>query len=259
MARVVVITGASSGIGKATAEYYKNKGDIVYNLARRENCDVNNVRTDIAVKEQVFNAVGQIADKEGRIDILVNSAGMGIAGDVENTTDGAMRKIFDINLFGSVYAIQAALPLMRRGGGGYIVNIASAGAPLSLPFQAFYSSTKSALISLAEALSIEVAPFKLKVTNILPGDIVTEFTSKRETDNNNSVYSNRVNKSIEKMSKDELNGMQPSYIAKQIYKVTARKNPPVNLTCGASYKLFVWLSKVMPKKLIVFLIGKLYG
>lgn len=259
MAKVVVITGASAGIGKATAKYFKDRGDIVYNLARRENPEVNSIKTDITDKENVFNSMAEIVDKEGRIDVLINSAGMGIAGAIETTSDDKMRKIFDINFFGTVYAIQAVLPYMRENGGGRIINISSAGAPLSLPFQGFYSSTKSAVSTLTEALRIEVAPFNIKATSILPGDIVTEFTDKRETHINEDIYKDRVTASVGKMSKDELNGMSPNSIAKLIYKVANKKNPPIYVTGGLSYKLLVQLSKVLPKRLVVYLIAKLYG
>lgn len=259
MQKIVVITGASAGIGKATAKYFMDRGDKVYNLARRKNEVTENITCDVSKKEDVENAIRTVFEKEKRIDVLINSAGMGIAGPVETTEEEAIRKIFDVNFFGTVFAIQSVLPIMREIGGGTIINLSSAGAPLSLPFQAFYSSTKSAITTLTEALRLEVKPYNIKVCSVLPGDIVTEFTKNRETNIPDSVYKETAEKSVRKMSNDELNGMSPKNIAKLIYKMAKKKNPPVYVVGGVSYKLLVALSKILPKRLVVGLIGKLYA
>ena len=258
--KVVLITGASAGIGKATAKYFLDKGDRVYNLSRRENPDTLNMKTDVSNKENVENSIKEIFNIEKRIDVLINCAGFGIAGAVETAKEEDIKKIFDVNFMGTVYPIQAVLPFMREQNSGTIINVSSAGAPLSLPFQAFYSSTKSAVSTLSEALRIEVAPYNIKVCAVLPGDIVTEFTDKRETFiAQDDAYKVRVQSSVGKMSHDEKNGMSPDTIAKLIYKMAYKKNPPVYVVGGVSYKILVRLSKVLPKSLVVKLIGKLYG
>ena len=260
MKKVIVITGASAGIGKATAKYFTDRGDVVYNLARRNNPNTNNITTDVSNRENVFNSIKEVFDKEHRIDALINSAGFGIGGDIENAKAEDIKKQFDVNFMGTVYAIQAVLPYMREQKFGHIINISSAGAPLSLPFQAFYSSSKSAISTMSEALRIEVKPYNIKVCSVLPGDIVTEFTDNRKTFiAPNDAYKARVVKSVEKMSNDERNGMSPDYIAKLIYKMVYKKNPPVYVVGGLSYKILVRLSKVLPKRFVVYLIGKLYG
>ena len=258
--KIVVITGASAGIGKATAKYFTDRGDKVYNLSRRNNPNTENIKTDVSNRQNVFDSVNEVFQRENRIDVLVNCAGFGIAGAVETAKEEDIKKIFDVNFMGTVYPIQAVLPYMRSQQSGSIINVSSAGAPLSLPFQAFYSSTKSAISTLTEALKIEVAPYNIKVCAVLPGDIVTEFTDKRETFiPSNDAYKERVASSVGKMSKDERNGMSPDTIAKLIYKMAYKKNPPVYVVGGLSYKILVRLSKVLPKSLVVFLIGKLYG
>ena len=258
--KVVIITGASAGIGKATAKYFTDRGDLVYNLSRRENPDTENLRTDVSCKQNVFESINEVFRREKRIDVLVNCAGFGIAGAVETAKEEDIKKIFDVNFMGTIYPIQAVLPYMRKQQFGTIINVSSAGAPLSLPFQAFYSSTKSAISSMSEALRIEVKPYNIKVCTVLPGDIVTEFTDKRETFiPSNDAYKVRVESSVAKMSKDERNGMSPDTIAKLIYKMAYRKNPPVYVVGGLSYKILVRLSKVLPKRFVVYLIGKLYG
>ena len=258
--KIVVITGASAGIGKATAKYFQEKGDKVYNLSRRDNPDTENIKTDVSNKENVFKSIDEIIDREGRIDILINCAGFGIAGAVESAKEEDIKKIFDVNFMGTVYPIQAVLPIMRKQHSGSIINVSSAGAPLSLPFQAFYSSTKSAVSTLSEALRIEVKPYNIKVCSVLPGDIVTEFTDKRKTVVDvQDAYKERVEKSVGKMASDEKNGMSPDTIAKLIYKMANKKNPPVYVVGGISYKILVRLSKILPKSFVVFLIGKIYG
>lgn len=258
--KVAVITGATAGIGKAAAELFEQKGYAVYCLARRKSEEFNSISVDVTDSESVKRAVSDIFEKEGRIDVLVNNAGMGISGAVEDTPLQAVRKIFDVNVFGALNAIQAVIPFMRERSNGVIINVSSAAAPLSLPFQAFYSATKAALSSVTEALRIEVKPFGIRVTSILPGDVKTDFTKSREKNkSDNPIYGERINRSVARMEKDEQNGMPPSVIAKGIYKLANRKNPPVAKVGGASYAVLVGLAKIIPKRAVSYLIGKLYG
>lgn len=260
MPKIAVITGASAGIGRATALYFKKKGYTVFNISRRPSEDIESVCADISDKSAVDAAVNAIIERAGRIDVLVNNAGTGISGAVENTPENEAHRIFDINFFGAVYAIQAVIPFMRGQGGGTIINVSSSGAPLSLPFQAFYSASKSALSSLGEALRSELKPFNIKVTAILPGDVKTDFTSQRRKNaSDDASYGGRIKKSVERMEHDEQNGILPEVIAKNIYRLAERKNPPVYTVGGAAYKPLVWLSRVLPKRAVNYFIGKLYG
>lgn len=258
--KVAIITGASSGIGKATAEYLSDKGYKVYGFSRRASNGIESVCVDVTDRAALFEAVKEVFAREGRIDALINNAGMGISGAVEDTDDAAVRKIFDVNFFGTLHATQAVLPYMRKTGGGTIVNVSSAAAPLSLPFQAFYSATKAAVTSLTEALRIEVKPFGIKVASVLPGDVKTDFTAKREKNkSDNPVYGERIDRSVSKMERDEQNGMPARVIAREIYKLLKSKNPPVYKVGGRSYAFLVGLAKLLPKRTVSFLIGKLYG
>jgi short-subunit dehydrogenase len=260
MGKVVIITGASAGIGKTTAELYKSKGYIVYNLARREAEGLNNIKTDVSRREDIQAAFKQIYDKEGSIDIVVNNAGMGISGAIESTTPEAAHKLMDINFYGALYVMQEAVPYMRKSGGGTIINTSSAAAKLPIPFQAFYSASKAALSSLSDALRIEVAPMNIKVTAILPGDVKTEFTEKREKNKSNDpVYGERIDRSVAVMERDEQNGMSPMVIAKQIVKLSESKNPPPYVVGGKKYALLVWLAKILPYRFVVYVMGKIYG
>ena len=164
MSRIVVITGASSGIGNSTAEYFLSKGDVVYGLSRRIlGKSFAELRCDITNEEEVLDCVKQIINKEGRIDVLINNAGMGISGPVETTKLQDAKKIFDVNFFGCINVINAVLPYMRKEKRGTIINISSVASPISIPFQSFYSASKAAVDSLTFALRAEVADFNIKV------------------------------------------------------------------------------------------------
>lgn len=260
--KTAVITGASAGIGKATAELFSKNGYKVYCLSRRA-CPVVGVTSlaaDVTDAETLKTAFSQIFEECGRIDALVCNAGMGISGAVEDTTAEQAEKIFSVNFFGTLNTIQAAVPYLRKQGFGTIVTVSSAAAKFSLPFQAFYSATKSAVSSLAEALRLELAPFGVKVTQVLPGDVKTEFTAKREKNpSDNPVYGERIALSVARMEKDEQNGMPPLTVAKQILKLVNKKNPPVYVVTGKSYALLVALTKILPSRLASFALGKLYG
>lgn len=258
--KVVVITGATAGIGKATAAYFKERGAQVVCLARRTIPEYDCISTDVTSRAAVNAAVSEIAEKYGRIDILVNNAGMGISGAVEDTEEAAVRKIFELNFFGALNVIQAALPVMRSNGGGVIVNVSSVAAKLSIPFQAFYSATKAAVSALSDALRLEVAPFGIKVTSVLPGDVKTDFTASREKNkSDNPVYGDRINRSVAVMERDEQNGMPPVVIAKDIYKLAVSAHPPVSKIGGRKYAFLVGLSKILPARTVSYLLGKLYA
>lgn len=258
--KIVVITGATAGIGKATGLLFKEKGAKVVCLARRTAEEFDCIPTDVTDRESVFAAVGKIREKYGRIDILVNNAGMGISGSIEDTDPVAAHKIFELNFFGVLNVAQAVLPVMREQGGGTIVNVSSVAAVLSIPFQAFYSATKAAVSSLSAAMRIEAAPFNVKVTSVLPGDVKTDFTSAREKNaTDNPAYGDRIRRSVATMEKDEKNGMPPSVIAKCIVRLASRKNPPVSVIGGKKYAVLVAIAKFLPARAVSALLGAIYG
>ena len=139
--KVAVITGASQGIGKKKKKKFSENGYRVFNLSRTPAEDIESIKTDVSDRKNVFDSISEVVKRAGRIDVLVNNAGFGISGAVEDTDESAVRKIFDVNYFGTLFATQAVIPVMRENGGGTIINMSSAGAPLSLPFQSFYSCT----------------------------------------------------------------------------------------------------------------------
>lgn len=261
MSKVVVITGVSSGIGLEVAQLLAKKSYKVYGFSRKKvkSQDFFSMQVDITNKEQIEKAMHHIIEKESKIDILINNAGMGISGSVEATHDNDIDHIFDVNFKGLHHMITYSLPHLRKTK-GKIINVGSVAGPLAIPFQTFYSASKAAVQTYTEALSIELKPFGIQVCTILPGDIKTEFTKNRRKNKQElQIYEQRVVKSIGVMEKDEQNGMDVSYAAKVFLKLCNKRKIPLHKTIGFKYKVFILLNKILPKRLVVYIISKLYG
>ncbi len=261
--QVVLITGASSGIGKATAIMFAKSGYSVYGVARRnfEIEGVNTVLGDVTSVDDAKRIIEYVTNREGRLDIIVNNAGWGISGSVEFSDPEDVKRLFDVNFMGAVNFNQQALPIFRKQKCGKIINISSVGSFIPLPYQAFYSATKAALDAYAKALRAEVKPFGITVTNVLPGDIKTGFTASRKKSEKDTqgVYKEREERSVARMEKDEQNGMSPDKVAKVIFKLSKRKNPPPHKVVGGMYKLIGFLAKVLPERFVLWIVSKLYA
>ena len=260
MSRVVIITGASSGIGLETALLLSQKGYRVYGISRKYyfNEHFTHISCDVTDTEKMGNIFRDIYDKEGEIYALINNAGIGISGAIEYANKEEVQKIFDINIIGVVNLSSKIIPYLRESK-GKIINISSVAGEIPIPFQACYSATKSAVESFSMALYNELKPQKVKVCCIRPGDTKTGFTKNRlKTEIVNNVYGQRIVKSVRKMESDEQNGTKPIKIAKTIFKCLKRKNPPIICTVGFVYKIFCILSKFLPKKLVNFIVYKIY-
>ncbi|MDQ6891456.1 MAG: SDR family oxidoreductase [Acidobacteriota bacterium] len=181
--QVVLVTGCSTGIGRATVLEAAGRGHFIFatardpeaiaDLGRREN--VRTLRLDVTDPASIAAAVGSAVAEAGRLDVLVNNAGYGQYGAVEEVSPEEWRAQFEVNVFGSVAVIRAALPEMRKAEGGTIVNVSSIAGKISIPFAAPYCSSKHALEAISDALRIEVAPFGVRVVVVEPGPIGTQF------------------------------------------------------------------------------------
>ena len=275
-AEVIIITGASAGIGKATAEYLMEKGFHVYGTSRKAmgNIDeydaddpqsggfIRMIPLDVTCEDSVKAAVEKIISKEGHVDILVSNAGTGIAGSVEDVSMSEASSQFDVNFFGTLRMIKAVLPYMRKQGFGKIIALSSVAGVISIPYQAHYSASKFAMEGLIEALRYEIAPFGIKACLVEPGDTKTDFTKSRilaEGANDNSPYNTRFIKSLSRMEKDEQNGSSPATVAAVIYKMIKKKNPPVRATVGLQYKLVLFLKRILPTHILEKVVGLLYN
>ena len=262
MGKIVLITGGTSGIGRQTALALIEKGCTVYELSRREKGveGMHHISADVTDEEAVKNAVDFIVEKEGRIDIAISNAGFGISGAIEFTSTEDAKRLFDVNFFGMVNVNRFVLPVMRKQGGGRIVNLSSVGAPVALPFQAYYSATKSAVNSYTLALANEVRPFNITVCAVQPGDISTGFTDARDKiATGDDIYEGRIEKSVSRMENDERNGMSPDIAGRFIADKALKEKVKPIYTIGLPYKTVVFLVKHLPVPLSNRIIGKLYA
>jgi len=261
MTKVVVISGATSGIGRAMCDQFAQNGYKVYGLARAkdDNFPYEFEACDLTKTDELDVAVANILAKEDKIDVLICNAGMGISGVLEKCEFDSAKRLFDLNFFSAFKLAQAFLPRMREQGYGKIIFISSVGAIFPLPYQAFYSASKSALETMANAWRIEVKPLGIQIGCVLPGDTKTNFTKNREKATADSDYNGRDEKSVAKMEKDEQNGMTAEYVAKKIYKFSAKKRLPVRTIVGFKYKVFAFLCKILPTRLVLYLLAKMYG
>ena len=261
---IVFITGISSGFGLETAKLLSQEGHTVYGTVRREVDPLPQVRylqLDVRDGEAVKNAVDEIVEKEGHIDVLVNNAGMGIGGPLEFATEEEIRLQMDTNFMGLVHCVDAVLPHMRKQGSGKIIALSSIGGLMGLPFQGFYSASKFAIEGYCEALSLEVKQQGVKVVVLRPGDFSTGFTgSRKKVANEAALQAYPIYKTaIEKVEHDENGGLKPVVLAKKISKII-QKESPRNGYVVASFeqKLSVLLKRILPAKWFARILGSYY-
>lgn len=261
--QVAIVTGGTSGIGKATALALKASGCTVYEFSRRAQGveGLHHIAADVTSEDSVRAAVAQVMDAEGRIDILVNNAGFGISGAIEFTSTADAKSLFDVNFFGMVNMNRAVIPIMRQAGRGRIVNLSSVAAPVPIPFQAYYSATKASVNAYAMALANELRPFGITVCAVMPGDIHTGFTAaRRKVSEGDDIYGGRISRSVARMEHDEQTGMDPAKAGAYIAKVALRERSHHPLyAIRADYKFFVFLSKILPAQALNRLIYAIYA
>ena len=264
MNKVVLVTGASSGIGKATAEFLSDKGYKVYGTCRnpkQNNQSFTLLQLDLNDFKTIKLAVETIIDKEGRIDILINNAGTGITGPVEETPTDEMRKSFGTNFFGTIDVIKSVLPQMRKQKSGLIINLTSIAGYMGLPFRGVYSSSKSALERVTESIRMEVKNFGIKITNIAPGDFNTNIAANRYHTPvfKDSPYKKVYQKNLDLMNAHVNTGSDPVKIAKKIHKIINKKNPKIHYKVGSFVEeISIVLKQVLPNKLYEYMIMKYY-
>jgi len=265
---VILITGASSGIGQAIAELLAKDGNIVYGTSRKltetmENHtdDIKMLKLDVTDEASVVHTLDEIIKREKRIDVLINCAGFGISGPIEAVPIEMAKKQFDVNFFGTVQMIQKTLPYMRKQKKGLIITIGSVAGYISIPFQSMYSASKFALESLSETLRMELNPFNINVCLVEPGDTRTNFTQSRVKGGVEEIlafYEPACEHALAVMEKDEENGYSPYMTALTVKRILKRKNPPVRVTVGLVYKIFYVLTKIIPTKTRLLIIRKKY-
>ena len=253
MSKVVLITGASSGIGKAAAEFLSAKGFRVYGTGRNPKNNENNgyslLPLDVTKPETISLAINLILEKEGRLDVLVNNAGMGITGPIEDTPTSEMRKVFETNFFGAIDVMKAVLPQMRKQQSGTIINVTSIAGYMGLPYRGVYSATKGALDLVSESIRMEVKAFGIQIATIAPGDVATNIAAGRYHTPvfDNSAYKEKYQLNLDLMDSHVDSGMNPIKMAEKIYYIINLKQPKVHYRVGAFMEKFsILLKKILP-------------
>ncbi|MCL1809608.1 MAG: SDR family oxidoreductase [Clostridiales bacterium] len=262
MSKVALVTGGSSGIGLCAAQELYASGCRVYEISRRDTktLGVTHVQADVSDEEQVCRAVRFVYEKEGRLDILVNNAGFGISGIAEFTANADAVSLLDVNLFGTVNATKAVVPLMRDAGAGRIVNVSSFAALTPIPFQSWYSVSKAAVNAYTMAIACELSPFGISVCAVMPGDTKTAFTSARKKNSaGDNIYSGRESRSVSKMEQDETNGMSPECAARFISRIAIKKRVKPYYVIGVKYKFLALLVRLLPANAVKRIVGLMYA
>lgn len=261
---VVLITGISSGFGLETARLLSQEGFTVYGTVRRETDrlpKVHYLKVDVRNSEEVNHAVQEVVDKEGRIDVLVNNAGMGIGGPLEFATEEEVKEQMDTNFMGLMHFATAVLPYMRKQGYGRIIALSSIGGLMGLPFQGFYSASKFAIEGYCEALRLETQGFGISVVVIRPGDFSTGFTgSRKKTVNTEALQAYPVYaESMTKVEHDETGGMKPQVLAQRICQIIRKKHPRHGYVVASfEQRLSVLLKRILPASWFAKILGSYY-
>lgn len=258
--KTLVITGGSSGIGKATAELFAARGWQVFELSRSgQSADgITHIRCDVTHPEDTKTAMAEVIRRAGKIDLLISNAGFGISGAIEFTTPEDAHRQMEVNFFGALNTVQAVLPHMRERKAGRIIFTSSVAAVLSIPYQSFYSASKAAINALALALQNEVHEFGIFVSVLMPGDVSTGFTAARaKSEAGEEVYGN-IRKAVSAMEKDEQAGMTPAMMARCFWRIANKRCPAPQYVGGMTYAIFCFLDRILPKRLVNWIVGKLY-
>ncbi len=262
----ILITGGSSGIGRAAAELFAEKGYTVWAASRH--CEekrkklgegeIISVKMDVCDEDSVKRCAERIAAETG-VGIVLHCAGMGIAGAAEDAFEADVRNQFEVNYFGVLRVNRHVLPLFRAQGKGLVLIMSSVAGRVPLPYQSHYSSSKYALDAYAQALREETKAFGIRVCLIEPGDTKTGFTDARKMSlPEGSPYREHCESAVAKMAEDEKNGASPFKPAAAALRASEKENPPVHITVGFMYKVIMALKRILPEKLFLGGVGKIY-
>jgi short-subunit dehydrogenase len=248
----ILITGASSGIGQAIATHLHQKGFHVIGTSRtpeKYNLPYPLLPLDLNSDDSIRSCVDRYFENYETIDVLINNAGVGITGPLEELSKSEVLKNFQINFFGPMQLMQFFLPKMRANQSGLIINITSIAGYVGLPFRSIYSSSKAALEILTEGLRMELKPYKIDVVNLAPGDFATNIADNRyhEPLHEDSAYYSAYKNCLETMNTHVADGNNPQDIGLAVEKILRTKKPKIHYKVGSFMQTFaIVLKRVLP-------------
>ena len=261
MAKVLVISGGSSGIGKATASLFAERGWRVFELSRHgvSGDGITHVDCDVCDEESTQKAIAQVLSMTETIDVVISNAGFGISGPVEFTDIKEVEHQMDVNFLGAVRFTQAVLPQLRKQRHGRIIYTSSVAAILAVPYQSFYSASKAAINAMALALANEVKAFGIYVSVMMPGDVSTGFTDAREKSTAGEDVYRGAHKAITTMERDERAGMEPRQMARLFYHIASCRSPRPQYVGGFGYRVLCFLERLLPKRFVNWIEYQVYS
>ncbi|HLT33025.1 MAG TPA: SDR family oxidoreductase [Aquaticitalea sp.] len=255
MSKVVLITGGSSGIGKSIGEFLASKGFTVFGTSRNPEHYIDSkfdlVPLDVSDVASIQKAVETVIEKTGRIDVLINNAGAGITGPIEEIPMEEIKRNFETNFFGPINVIKAVVPQMRTQHSGLIINITSIAGYMGLPYRGIYSASKGALELLTEAMRMELKDFNIQMTNVAPGDFATNIAAGRYHAPvlENSPYKNPYGNTLKLMDQHVDSGKDPLVMAKAIHEIILTETPRIHYKVGEFMQKFsIVLKRILPDK-----------
>lgn len=263
--KVVLVTGGSSGLGLAICRFLHQKGCTVYGTSRNPDKvdeEFHALRMDVTDEGSIRQGVEKVLEAEGRIDVLVNNAGLGFNGAVEDASTQEIKKVFDTNIHGLLSVTRAVLPSMRERKDGLIINISSIAGAFGLPFRGVYSASKHAVEAFSESLSMEVKPFGVNVVIVQPGDFKTSINENRAVAQSspNSPYKKWFEPINDQIIEEVAHAGDPVEIGKAVWKIIQSRNPRLRYPVAKPLqKLSVKLHNLLPGRMFERILGNHYG
>lgn len=248
--RVALVTGASSGIGRSIAAKLAQSGYRVFGTSRSPGkaaplAGVRFLNLDVTDDESARACVDEITRETGRIDLLVNNAGIAVMGGVEEVPISMARQQFETNFFGLVRVTQAVLPVMRRQRSGTVINISSIVGMVPIPFGGFYSASKFAVEGLTESLRAEVADLGIRVAMVEPGFFKSDLFPESTIANDIEDYRVVRTRVMAKMREEEASAPAPTPVADLVYRLAEQRSPRLRNPIGKE-KIFATLKRLLP-------------
>jgi NAD(P)-dependent dehydrogenase (short-subunit alcohol dehydrogenase family) len=266
-AKVALITGASSGIGQACADYLADRGWRIFAAQRTVTAankpNIEMIQMDIDDDDSVKRGVAEVFSRTNRLDALINNAGFGIMGAVEDTSLEEAKAQMETNFFGVLRVCRAVLPKLREQQHGYIINMSSLSAVMGLPFSGLYSASKFALEGMTESLRLELRPFGIHVVLIEPGDFRTRFPDNRRLtaeSQTRTTYQEARAKYTQSQDREEAKSPAPEKIARLVYHILQQRRPKLRYPIGMfGQRMIVPLKRFLPQRVLEWLLCRVLG